>query len=376
MTPSRARTPGTAPRFFQTRPSWGAANNYFGEKAGQPEARHRTTCRAAAVGGPIVKNKTFFWFAAEGYKTPDARRHRADADRGERARRFLGADQRRPASAVTIYDPLTRAAVPGQRHPGQPDQPGRRGDREVPAAAGTNISTTAAPNYTRTALINDSRAQYTVKVEHKFSDKVSLTGFYLYNHTDEPCSNYFGIGSERREPLRRSRTTTSEAPAADRRINNTWMLSDSSVLALRYGWTQFPDNTTLTHRLRSGDARLLAELRQPDRRTEVPADPHRGYDTRRLHASARSTDRDRTYNRRRQRELLEVRRHAHVQDGRRLPPDRRRLLQPGQRQRLLRVRQGIHLVDRRSTRTARPTATRSRASCSAIRPRTPRARAR
>ena len=47
-------------------------------------------------------------------------------------------------------------------------------------------------NYNRTSLINNKfEQQYTGKVEHKFSDTVSLTGFYLYNRTDEPCANYF-----------------------------------------------------------------------------------------------------------------------------------------------------------------------------------------
>jgi hypothetical protein len=29
-------------------------------------------------------------------------------------------------------------------------------------------------------------------------------------------------------------------------LNNTWVLSDSSLMALRFGWTKFPDNNTLT----------------------------------------------------------------------------------------------------------------------------------
>ena len=40
-------------------------------------------------------------------------------------------------------------------------------------------------------MLNDKFQQlYSVKIEHKFTDKVSLTGFYLYNRTDEPCANY------------------------------------------------------------------------------------------------------------------------------------------------------------------------------------------
>ena len=55
--------------FFQTRPRWGAANNYFGGKAGRPKPETKYYLPGGGFGGPIVKNRTFFWFAAEGYTT-------------------------------------------------------------------------------------------------------------------------------------------------------------------------------------------------------------------------------------------------------------------------------------------------------------------
>ena len=52
-------------------------------------------------------------------------------------------------------------------------------------------------NYTRTSLINNKFQQlYSAKVDHKFSDAVTLSGFYLYNHTDEPDANYFGTATQ------------------------------------------------------------------------------------------------------------------------------------------------------------------------------------
>ena len=52
-------------------------------------------------------------------------------------------------------------------------------------------------NYNRTSLINNNfETEIALKVEHKFTDKVSLTGFYLYNRTNEPCQNYFGTADQ------------------------------------------------------------------------------------------------------------------------------------------------------------------------------------
>ena len=80
----------------------------------------------------------------------------------------------------------------------------------------------------------------------QFTDKVSLTGFYLYNKTDEPCSDYFepGLNGANRfaDPLDYLLKRRPQVLA----LNNTWVLSNSSVASFRFGWTHFPDNQTLT----------------------------------------------------------------------------------------------------------------------------------
>src|ERR1051326_7045601 len=66
--------------FFQTRPVWGAANNYFAQKALETCAAGDASCISknskpaqvyylggGGVGGPIKKDKTFFWFSSENY---------------------------------------------------------------------------------------------------------------------------------------------------------------------------------------------------------------------------------------------------------------------------------------------------------------------
>src|SRR3982751_2811147 len=53
--------------FFQTRPIWGQSNNYFSDKAGIPKAKSTYYLGGGAFGGPIKKDRTFFWFASEDY---------------------------------------------------------------------------------------------------------------------------------------------------------------------------------------------------------------------------------------------------------------------------------------------------------------------
>src|SRR5262249_54801075 len=57
--------------FYQTRPVWGQSENFFNKAAGKTkeetglaDAYYRLY--GGGVGGPIVKDRTFFWFATEG----------------------------------------------------------------------------------------------------------------------------------------------------------------------------------------------------------------------------------------------------------------------------------------------------------------------
>ena len=102
---------------------------------------------------------------------------------------------------VVIYDPITGPAVRRQHHPGQPDQSVAAAMLQylpLPDIDRDNGST----NYTRTSLINNKFQQiYSVKMDHKLTDAMSLSGFYLYNRTDEPDANYFGT-ADQTEPNR------------------------------------------------------------------------------------------------------------------------------------------------------------------------------
>ena len=102
-------------------------------------------------------------------------------------------------------------------------------------------------NYTATAQIIDYfQQEYTGKVEHKFTDKVSLTGFYLYNRTNEPCSDYFEPGLNGANRFADPNDYLLQRRPQILALNNTWILSDTSVLALRFGYTKFVDNSTMT----------------------------------------------------------------------------------------------------------------------------------
>ena len=241
--------------FFQTRPIWAEKNNFFGQKAGTPKPDNPYYLGGGGFGGPIIKNRTFFWVAAEDYHDIQTRvENIVFPTAAERAGDFsaLTDTQGRP---VIIYDPLTSRTVNGAvvRDP----FPGNRiqSNRINPVAAAMlkymplpdrNVDN-GSTNYSRTGIIpNQFEQEYTVKIEHKITDKSSISGFYLYNRTNEPNDDYFAPGLTGPNRFADPNDYLLKRRPQIIAINSTSTLSSSSVLALRFGWTRFPDNNTMT----------------------------------------------------------------------------------------------------------------------------------
>jgi hypothetical protein len=238
--------------FYQNRPKWGMSNNFFSELAGVALPDTYFHLGGGGFGGPILRNRTFFWFAAEGYGSNTTRngalRFPTSRERnGDFSQTFDSAGR-----LVVIYDPLT----------GNPDGTGRQPfpGNVIPAnrinQVGRNLVNTypnptrdisnGSNNFESTAEINDRAMMYTGKVDHKFSDKVSLSGFYLYNMSNEPCANYWEPGLNGPHRYADPGDYILERRVNVLALNNTWLPSNNTVLTLRYGLTKFIDDNTLS----------------------------------------------------------------------------------------------------------------------------------
>src|SRR5437867_3643210 len=241
--------------FFQTRPIWAEKNNFFSQKAGIPKPNNPYYLGGGGFGGPIIKNRTFFWFAAEDYHDVQTRNlsviFPTAAERGGDFSALTDV-QGRP---VVIYDPLTTRTVnaavvrdpfPGNKIPANRINPVAAAMLKYLPMPDSNVDN-GSTNYTRTALINNRFEQeYTIKVEHKFTDKMSVSGFYLYNRTDEPDADYFQPGLNGPNRFADPNDYLLKRRPQIVAVNSTSTLSSSSVLSLRFGWTRFPDNNTMT----------------------------------------------------------------------------------------------------------------------------------
>src|SRR5262245_17288340 len=99
---------------IQSRPGWGAANGWFANRAGVPLDRDFAYyLGGGSFGGPILKNKTFFFFSTEDYKdetrstNPSVTVPTLLQKQGDFSQTLDGQGR-----AVTIYDPLTTRPNP------------------------------------------------------------------------------------------------------------------------------------------------------------------------------------------------------------------------------------------------------------------------
>lgn len=238
--------------FYQTRPKWGSANNFFSEIAGVPKPDTYYHLGGGGFGGPIVKNRTFFWYAMEGYGSNTTRNgdNRLPTTR-ERAGDFSQSFDS-AGNLVVVYDPLTgdangngRTAFPGNVIPANRINPiATKMLSYLPKP--TNDVSNGSSNFFSTAEIIDRAMMYTGKVDHRFSDSMSLSGFYLYNKTNEPCADYLEPGLDGPNRFIDNGDYILKRRVHMLALNNTWLPSSNTVVTLRYGMTQFHDDDTLS----------------------------------------------------------------------------------------------------------------------------------
>jgi trimeric autotransporter adhesin len=220
---------------YQNRPSATLGKFYFADKAGLENPENYFHLAGGSFGGPIMRNRTFFWASSEGYQTftgrnsvltlPTERERNGDFSQ----------------SGVTIYDPLTYDPVTGTRQPfagnvipqSRISQIARNGLTYVPLP-------TAGKALPAVAGLLDKAIQITAKVDHRWSDKLTSTGMYGWYDSEEPESRFYGgaLGENPGDPSDGALFRTVHVLA----LNNIWVPTNSSVWSFRYGYNSFVDD--------------------------------------------------------------------------------------------------------------------------------------
>jgi hypothetical protein len=224
--------------FLQNRPEWGKGKFFFAQNLPKPD--NYFWLYGGAFGGPIVRDKTFFWGTTENYRTKTSRS----------AVLFLPTEQELRGdfsqSGVTIYNPLTTR--PDPNNPGQFIRDPFPGNM-IPDGMINPVSRAVAQYFPRptsgnslpsVAELKDRANQLTFKLDHRFSDKYTLTGMYAWYDSEEPESRFYGkeLGENPGDPAEGLLLRTVHVLT----LNNVFVPTSTTVYSLRYGFTSFVDD--------------------------------------------------------------------------------------------------------------------------------------
>ncbi|HYN07675.1 MAG TPA: TonB-dependent receptor [Vicinamibacterales bacterium] len=234
--------------FYLGRPNTLIGPNFFAEIRGDETNAQYWRNGGGGVGGPIVRNKTFFYFAGEVYRDAQAQNDNLHVPTAAiRTGDFRGLvdSQGRP---IVIYDPLTTDAA-GNRQPFQnniipPERinlVGRALAAALPQPTERLDTDNGNFNYPAQDTILSKATQTSIKIDHQFSGSVSLGGVYLRQSTFEPDANYFPDARYAADAFHLQRDVHVFV------LNNTYVLNPSMVATFRAGMNTFSDDNVLPY---------------------------------------------------------------------------------------------------------------------------------
>lgn len=213
------------------------ANTFFANRAGLPKSDYKRDQFGGSIGGPIRKQKSFFFFDFEKlrFDSPDtitATVPTALEKRGDFSRTF-----NQDGSLQAIFNPfdtykdaagnVKRRPFPGNLVPAAITDPvGLRIVKLYPDPSGAGDPITGRNNFTRNIVNSEPAHQYDIKLDQNFSEKSRLSGRYSRYHSGEARPSIFADGS----------VWSSDAHNAV--VEHTWTRSPSTL------WT----NRTAVHR--------------------------------------------------------------------------------------------------------------------------------
>jgi hypothetical protein len=233
--------------FGTIRPNAVTGSNFFLKIQNIPNADQFWHQGGGGFGGPIAKNKTFFWFATEAYRdglTQNGNLHFPTA--AERTGDFSGLTDS-TGRPIIIYDPMTgdangnnRQPFPNNRIPANRINPvGAKIVSYLPLPNNGGAGDNGSVNYAAQDTIKDAAQQASVKVDHHFNDRIALSGVFLAQNSHEPQNNYFPDARYAAPSYQLDRGIKVFV------LNNTYIMSPTTVLTLRYGRNIFNDNNNL-----------------------------------------------------------------------------------------------------------------------------------
>jgi hypothetical protein len=215
---------------------------FFAKRAGlqnPPQYYHNW---AGSLGGPIVKNRTFFWFSTDLYKQRSTRNNVLTLPTAAERLGDFSETRNAAGQPLIIYDPLTTRTVNGvivrDPFPGNVI-PAHRINPVARAMLSPMPLPTSGKSFNGQATLDDGpQNQETLKIDQRWTDRWTMTGMYAHQYTKEPGSAFYGPhGTVPGDPNASLLYRTVDFFA----LNNIFVPNSRTAIAVRYGYNQFQD---------------------------------------------------------------------------------------------------------------------------------------
>jgi hypothetical protein len=235
------------------------AANFFANKAGAGKAAFVQNQFGADTGGPIIKDKTFFFFGYEGYRARQGNLFSETVPtQGELKGDFSGYLNASGAQ-IPIYDPLTqcgqysnaacgsataqRSPFPGNIIPASRFNPVAQKFLAFPEYALPNTAGQAFTNnlnYASNAATGGDNDQINVRGDHQLSDKQRILARYTRWRSNNLPVNVYGNSLLSGDPYSPEAFVTTNAALADTYVFSPTMVFDIRAGFLRWNYARTP----------------------------------------------------------------------------------------------------------------------------------------
>jgi hypothetical protein len=232
--------------FFQNRPNAMIGALFFNQIRNIENQPQFWRSAGGGIGGPLIKGRTFFWVAGEGYRdglSQNSTMHVPTAAMRNGDFSNLTNSQGRP---IIIYDPLTTTAngtrqpFSGNIIPADRINPwAREFLRHIPMPTLNPDADNSGGNLPAQDVIKDKAQQMSLKLDHHFTENISLSGVYLFQNSSEPDRNFFPDARYAYPSYQLDRAINVFV------LNNTYILNPTTVATFRFGMNTFADNNSL-----------------------------------------------------------------------------------------------------------------------------------
>jgi len=234
--------------YYLTRPSALVGGNFFNEIRGIKTNDQYWRNGGGGFGGPVFRNKTFFFVAGEAYRDGQSQNNTLHVPTAAMRNGDFSNFRDAQGRMIPIYDPLTtdangnRQPFPGNIIPANRINPvGRALVNALPLPTLHPEYDDNSPNLPAQNIIESKARQVSFKLDHHFTDNIGLNGLYLNQSTFEPDANYFPDAPYAAPAFHLQRDVNMFV------LNNTYIMGPSTVATFRVGMNNFSDDNVLPY---------------------------------------------------------------------------------------------------------------------------------